>query len=80
MEVFKEDIMEIAFRLRGEIEELSERLGKYKEKVENEIEAKQTFIKTLEGAAEKLPEKQPRLFQPEGVGFPPQEGGKTEEV
>jgi hypothetical protein len=59
MGAYKEDVEEIIFRLRGDISDLSEKLAKYTEKTEDEIELKQKDIKLLEQVAEELEERPP---------------------
>jgi hypothetical protein len=62
--VFKDEVKEIIFGIRGEISDLSEKMDKYIERTDEQIEAKQKFIKVLERVAKNLPERQPGIFDP----------------
>jgi hypothetical protein len=76
MEVFKDEVKEIIFRIRGEISDLSEKMDKYIEKTDEQINAKQKDIKILERIAENLPERQPGIFDPDSFA---QESEEPEE-
>ena len=55
--VYAEDVKEMVFRRRSEISDLSEKLAKHTEKVEEEMTKKQSEIKLLDRIAETLPER-----------------------
>lgn len=63
MEVFKDDVDEIIFRIQGEISDLKEKKGKYIEKTDEAIDAKENDLVILKEVAKDLPEKQPPLFE-----------------
>jgi len=55
--VYMEDVKEMVFRRRTEISDLQEKLGKYTEKIEDEITEKRKEIKMLDRVADTLPER-----------------------
>jgi hypothetical protein len=79
--VYMEDVKEMVFRRRTDISDLQEKLGKYQEKIEDEILTIQSEIRMLDRVANALP---PRpigpLFGPEnGVENPLPQPMKIEE-
>jgi flagellar motility protein MotE (MotC chaperone) len=61
-EVTKDDVEKIIFRLKKEINDLREKMNKYIEDKQHEIDSRQNDLRVLEKLVKKMPEIQPKLF------------------